>query len=62
MFSQRQIIFGICFFIVFVICTVFSYRKDIAVHAKHYKGTKWIILFFIAFILLLFGLKVFLNF
>ena len=39
MFSQGQMIFGVIFFIVFVIATVFMYRKDIATHKVYYKGS-----------------------
>nr|WP_094766289.1 hypothetical protein [Aquimarina agarivorans] len=62
MFSQKQLIFAICFFIAFVIFMVFSYRKDISIHKKFYKGSFWILLFFVGFILFLFGLKTYLNF
>lgn len=62
MFSTKQLIFAACFFIAFVIFMVFSYRKDIGTHRKHYKGSVWIVVFFVVFILFLFGLKVFLKF
>ena len=38
MFSQGQLIFGLCFFIAFVIVMIFAYRKDLALHKIFYKG------------------------
>lgn len=61
MFSTKQLIFAACFFVTFVIFMVFSYRKDILTHKKYYKGSVWIVVFFVVFILLLFGLKTFLK-
>ncbi|WP_029035288.1 hypothetical protein [Salinimicrobium terrae] len=61
MFSTGQIIFGILFFVAFVIVIIFSYRKDVKLHRKYYKGTLYILLGFIAFILLLFVLKTYLK-
>jgi heme A synthase len=57
MFSMGQIYFAIGFFIVFVIITVFMYRKDRNLHKKNYKGVPWILVGFLAFFLLLLGLK-----
>jgi len=62
MFSTNQLIFGVCFFVAFVIFMIFSYRKDTQIHNKHYKGSFWVVIFFVCFIALLFGLKVFLKF
>ena len=59
MFSQGQVIFGILFFIAFVIAAVYSYRKDIQVHKTFYKGNYKILLGFIGFIVILFLIKVF---
>lgn len=61
MFSTGQIIFGILFFVAFVIVIIFSYRKDLKLHRKYYKGTLYILLGFISFILLLFLLKTYLK-
>ncbi|WP_324721826.1 hypothetical protein [Salinimicrobium sp. HB62] len=61
MFSTGQIIFGVLFFIVFAGIIFFSYRKDLKLHRKYYKGTIYILLGFIAFILLLFVLKTYLK-
>ncbi len=57
MFSQGQIIFGVLFFIVFVIIIGFTYRKDKVLHKKYYKGSLWILLGFILFVITLFYLK-----
>lgn len=57
MFSTGQIYFGIAFFIVFTIITVFMYRKDKSLHAKNYRGVKWVLVGFLAFFLLLIALK-----
>ncbi|MGB5981791.1 MAG: hypothetical protein WBG46_06570 [Nonlabens sp.] len=57
MFSMGQIYFAIGFFVVFVIITVFMYRKDRGLHKKNYKGVPWILVGFLAFFLLLIALK-----
>jgi len=57
MFSTNQLIFAICFFVVFVIVMIIMYRKDLALHKREYKGAKWILLGFIVFIALLFVIK-----
>ncbi len=61
MFSTGQWIFAALFFVAFVGVIIFSYRKDIKLHRKYYKGTIFILLGFIGFILLLFVLKSFLK-
>jgi len=61
-FTTGRIIFVSLFIIAFVSFMIYSYRKDIQTHKKHYKGSFWILIFFICFVLFLFGLKVFLNF
>ncbi len=57
MFSTGQLIFTFLFVIAFVIYLIISYRKDSKLHKKHYKGSIWILLGFIAFIIFLFFLK-----
>ncbi len=57
MFSQGQLIFGVLFFIAFAIFIGFSYRKDLKLHKKYYKGSLWILLGFITFVIVLFFLK-----
>lgn len=57
MFSSGQWTFVIFFIIAFVIALFFSYRKDKALHKKHYKGSIWVLVGFIAFVLLLVAFK-----
>jgi len=61
MFSTGQLIFAALFVIVFAVVITFSYKKDKKLHAKNYKGVKWIGIFFIIFIILLFVIKQMLN-
>lgn len=61
MFSQGQLMFAGLFFVAFVILMIFSYRKDIKLHRKYHKGSLYILLGFILFIIILFGLKVYLK-
>lgn len=61
MFSQGQIIFAICFLIVFIVTMVFVYRKDIQYSKFYYKGVKWVLLSFLLFIGLLFLIKFFIK-
>ena len=54
MFSFGQLIFGICFFIVFVMIVIFSYKADKKQQPQYFKGSyKILIGFLIAFCLLL---------
>jgi len=39
MFSKGQLIFAAFFVVAFTIAMVWSYRKDIKIHRKHYKNT-----------------------
>ncbi len=57
MFSTGQLIFAGLFFIAFVIIMIFSYRKDIKLHRKYYKGSIYVLIGFILFILFLFFIK-----
>lgn len=61
MFSTGQWIFAAIFFICFVIVIIYSYRKDIVLHRKYYKGNIFVLVGFIVFILLLFVIKEFLK-
>lgn len=61
MFSTGQLIFAIIFAIAFIIIIVFSYRKDIKQHKKYYKGSLWILVGFIVFVLLLLAIKTYLK-
>lgn len=61
MFSNGQIIFGILFALVFILILVFAYRKDFKLHEKYYKGSVWVLIAFIAFLLMIAGIKFFLG-
>ncbi len=59
MFSQGQLLFAACFFVVFVIAMVYAYRKDLALHKMYYKGNYKILIGFFLFIGILFMIKIF---
>ena len=61
MFSTGQLIFAGLFFAFFVGITIISYKKDKKLHAKNYKGVKWVGIFFSLFLLILFIIKFFLK-
>jgi tellurite resistance protein TehA-like permease len=50
MFTTGQLIFGILFFIAFVIAIAYQYRKDINIRKIHYRGSVWILIAFVGFI------------
>lgn len=61
MFSPGQLIFAAVFLFVFVVVVIFSYRKDLKLHRKYYKGSLYILVGFLLFIALLFLIKEYLN-
>ncbi len=61
MFSTGQAIFALLFIIAFVIIMIIVYKKDKALHTKNYKGVKWVLISFIAFVIFLFLIKHFLK-
>ncbi|MEM7187122.1 MAG: hypothetical protein AAF466_10725 [Bacteroidota bacterium] len=61
MFSTGQLIFAICFFVAFVVLMVFSYRRDRKLHRKQYKGSLWILVGFVIFVLLLLAAELYLR-
>jgi len=61
MFSTGQLIFGLLFFIAFVIAVASQYRKDKKIHKAHYKGSVWILIAFISFIALIVTVKFLLS-
>ncbi|WP_459212928.1 hypothetical protein [Aquimarina rhabdastrellae] len=61
MFSQGQLLFAGGFVIAFIIIMIFSYRKDLRLHRKYYKGSLFILAGFIVFVGLLFVLKKYLH-
>ncbi len=58
MFSTGQWIFAALFLICFIIVMIFSYRKDILIHQKFYKGSYKVLFAFIIFIIILFIIKI----
>ena len=61
MFSTGQMIFALFFVIAFVIIMIISYLKDKNLHKKYYKGSFWVLVGFIAFILILMAIKTYLK-
>jgi hypothetical protein len=61
MFSTGQLIFAGIFLIAFIMVMIYTYRKDLKLHRKYYRGTLYILFGFILFIGLLFVIKVYLN-
>ena len=61
MFSTGQLVFAGSFVLAFIIIMVYSYRKDIKLHKKHYKNSYFILIGFISFVCLLFFLKYYLK-
>jgi uncharacterized membrane protein YhaH (DUF805 family) len=61
MFTTGQWIFAIFFIIAFVILITYSYIGDKRLHQKYYKGSKWVLICFLAFIGLLFLIKTVIN-
>nr|WP_298472794.1 hypothetical protein [uncultured Maribacter sp.] len=57
MFSTGQMIFAGLFAISFIAIIAFSYLKDKKMHAKNYKGVKWVAITFIIFLIFLFCIK-----
>jgi len=57
MFSKGQIIFGIIFFIVFSIIIGYTYRRDLKLHKRFYKGSYWVLIAFIGFIAFIAAIK-----
>ncbi len=57
MFTKGQLIFGILFFIAFVLIIAYTYRKDLKLHRRYYKGTVWVLIAFISFIAFIAAIK-----
>ncbi|MAP79680.1 MAG: hypothetical protein CL526_01200 [Aequorivita sp.] len=57
MVSTGQLIFAAIFFVIFVIIIFLSYRGDKKLHRKYYKGSIWVLVGFILFILFLVLIK-----
>lgn len=61
MFSQGQLLFAGFFAVSFIAIMIFSYRKDFKLHQQYYKGSLWILAFFMIFIAALFLIKTLLK-
>ncbi|MGB7786359.1 MAG: hypothetical protein WBL27_09680 [Salinimicrobium sp.] len=61
MFTNGQLVFAGVFFIAFVAIIFYTYRKDLKLHRKYYRGTFVILIVFLLFVALLFILKGFLK-
>lgn len=61
MFTTGQLIFAGVFFVVFVIVIAYTYRKDLQLHRKYYKGSIFVLIAFIIFMVLLWSLKIYLT-
>jgi len=57
MFSNGQLLFGLIFFISFIILVTYSYKKDLKKLNGSYKEIKWVIIGFIMFVSMLVILK-----
>jgi len=57
MFTKGQWIFALLFTITFAVSLIYTYRKDLKLHRKYYKGSIWVLIFFIAFILMIVAIK-----
>lgn len=57
MFSTGQITFAALFAVTFFIIIVLMYKKDLKLHQKNYKDVKWVGIFFILFLIILFCIK-----
>jgi hypothetical protein len=57
MFSNGQLLFGLIFFISFLIIVSYSYKKDLKKLDGSYTGIKWVIIGFICFVTILVVLK-----
>lgn len=61
MFSDGQKLFGILFAIAFAIALIIAYRKDKKVRKGYYKGSIWVLIAFISFIVMIAMIKQFLG-
>ena len=60
MFSTGQLAFALIFFISFVGVIIWTYRKDLKLHQKYYKGSIWVFVGIILFLTILCVIKSFL--
>jgi len=60
MFTTGQLTFALIFFISFVAVIIWTYRKDLKLHKKYYKGSIWVLVGIFLFFAILFIIKRFL--
>ncbi len=61
MFTTGQWAFAAFFVVIFIAAMIYVYRRDLKLHKKYYKGTYKVLLVFLAFIALLFFIKIYLK-
>lgn len=61
MISIGQLIFAIVALAIFIVILVYSYKGDKKLHKKYYKGSVWILVGFILFIVFLVLMKTYLK-
>lgn len=61
MFSDGQKLFGILFALAFAIALIIAYKKDKKVRQGYYKGSVWVLIAFISFIVMIALIKQFLG-
>jgi hypothetical protein len=57
MFTNGQLIFAVLFAIAFIAALVYTYRKDFKIHQKYYRGSVWVLIAFISFIIFIAVIK-----
>jgi hypothetical protein len=57
MFTNGQLIFAVLFAIAFIAALVYTYRKDLKIHQKYYRGSVWVLIAFISFIIFIAFIK-----
>ena len=57
MFSTGQLVFASLFLVAFSIVIFLTYKKDKDLHKRNFKGVKWIGIFFVIFLVILFIIK-----
>lgn len=61
MFTTGQLAFAAFFVVIFIAAMIYVYRKDLKLHKKYYRGSYKVLLVFLAFIALLFFIKIYLK-
>lgn len=61
MLTNGQILFSLFFIVAFVTILVISYKKDKKGNPRYFKNSKWILIGFVLFVLLLISIKMILK-